>query len=227
MARTKGVGTANTYETIKKQILSFHLLPHAPVSENALAQELGVSRTIIREALQKLEDDGLVERSGQRWLVTAMTEKDVYEICQVRAALESKAVELILEKGGLSPAQIGNLRELNGHSYQNRDHALNYRLDDEFHAALCRYSGNSRLLLFFEKLHLQMERARWLTVVLPENDPRAEHEKIIAALEEKNLRLAKNAVEAHLKTAQGNFVRIFEDETLWCTYHSMKSFLSE
>lgn len=227
MARTKGLGAAKAYEEIKKGILAFRLLPHAPISENTMAQELGVSRTIIREALQKLEDDGLVERSGQRWLVTAMTEKDVYEICQVRAALESKAVEIILEKGGLSPAQIGNLREINIHSYQNKDHTLNYYLDDSFHDAICKYSGNSRLVAFYEKLHLQLERARWLTAVLSENDPREEHEQIIVALEKKNVRMAQNAVEAHLNTAQNNFVKIFSDENLWRTYNSLKSFISD
>lgn len=227
MARTKGLGAAKAYEEIKRGILAFRLPPQTPISENGLAQELGVSRTIIREALQKLEDDGLVERSGQRWLVTAMTEKDVYEICQVRAALESKAVEIILKQGGLSPAQISNLREINDHSYQNKDHTLNYYLDDNFHSMLCSYSGNGRLMGFYEKLRLQLERARWLTAVLPENDPRKEHEQIIVAIEEKNVRMARNAVEEHLNTAQNNFVKIFTDETLWRTYNSLKTFISE
>lgn len=225
--RSKGQGAANTYEAIKDRILSFQLQPSTQLSESALAQEIQVSRTIVREALQHLEDDGLIEKTGQRWTVTAMTEKDIYEICQVREALECKAVEVILKNGGLTPGQIRNLRQINECSYQSDDYVLNYSMDGRFHATLCEYSNNSRLIAYFDKLALQMERTRWLTMVLPKNDPRKEHEQIIKALEENDLVKARDSVEKHLRSAEKNFVKIFSDDTLWCAYNSFKSFISE
>ncbi len=218
MARTKGPSAQQAYETILNRILSFDLLPGDAVSDHALALKLEMSRTPIREAMQRLEHEGLIEKMKTKWIVRSLTLKDIEEICQVREALESKAVELIFRKGGLTEAQIEHLREIDRTMrmyVEKKDYEHNFACDDEFHAAILGYSENGRLIELFDRLRLQILRARWLTVyrgTLAYNQTVNEHEAIIDGLQSGKLAHTRDCVEKHMRTSEENFGRIFDSE---------------
>jgi len=91
------------YEKLKKTIINMDIEPGHPLTENALAQSLGVSRTPVREALHMLERDQLVERNHNKgYVVRGISEQDMQEIFEVRVVLESwmagKAAEIISEE---------------------------------------------------------------------------------------------------------------------------------
>lgn len=215
MARLKGPSVTVAYQTILERILSFALLPGDTVSDNALAQELDMSRTPVREAMQRLVYEGLVKSAGTKWVVAPLTLDDVAEICQVRETLESKAVELILRKGGLTQDQLAYLRQLNQgmrEAISRQDYESNFEFDDRFHNEIMINSQNSRLIQLFNCLRLQILRARWLTVyrcAYPYEQSLRDHEALIDALERMNLGQARFCVEKHLATAEENFSQAF------------------
>lgn len=204
------------YNIILNKILSFELLPGEVISDFQLAQQLKMSRTPVREAIMWLKMDGLVEPGETKLVVSKITPDDIREICEVREAIESKAVSLILNKGGLTPSQLEKLNSFNSAmSVFQRDFVRNCDLDDQFHNTLVSYSGNSRLVEFSEKMHMQIIRTRWLTVLNPKFDKsKEEHQEIINALTEGNEARAIKAVNTHLANATKNFHEALYDQNL-------------
>lgn len=226
MARKKGPLADNAYEAVKEKILSFELLPGETVSDYALSRELNMSRTPIRETMQRLMGEGLIVQEENRMAVSPLTQKDVREICQVREALEQKAVDLIIGEGGLKKKQEQRLIELNARMLvyiEQHDYKMNFQMDDAFHAEILKISQNSRLISIFENLRLQIARARWLTVVQPYYEESVkEHQAILEALAGGDAKQAKDAVESHMKNAERHFSEIFSSEGM---FMSMKALL--
>ncbi len=226
MARKKGPAADTAYDIIKERILSFHMMMGDTVSDYALSQELMISRTPIREAIQRLVSEGLIRQSGSRMIVSPLTEQDIREICQVREALECKAVDIIISEGGLTSDQLAHLNDLNEKMREcivQNDYDMNFKYDDMFHAAILEYTHNSRLIEYFDKLRLQIARARWLTVVQPGYmDSLMEHETLIMALKENDISKAKQAAELHMRNAELNFSRIFKSNDLSMAMKSLQ-----
>ena len=168
MARRKGPQAKQAYSYIKSKILSYELPPGAAISDNALAQELNMSRSPVREAIFMLTNDGLIDSTGMGAQVSPMTLTDIVEICQVRKAVEVAAVNILLDNGGGTPEQksrlAGIFKELQG----TTDAIQNYHYDDLFHGEIMAMANNSRLIHISNQMRLQIYRARWLSVVLPD-----------------------------------------------------------
>ncbi len=134
---------SRAYESIKHDILNCTHTPGTALYEGDIAEQLGVSKTPVREALGALSQEGLVvatPRQGYR--VAEITLADVQEIFQLRLLLEPAAAELAAERA--NPEQLQGLRELadvdDEASYEDRvDHIR------RFHTALAEASGNARL----------------------------------------------------------------------------------
>ena len=92
---TNGQGTEDVYERVRAAILDGELAPGAVMSQVALAEELGISRTPLREALRMLQSEGLVEgEPNRRVRVAPMTARDLEEVCVMRVTLEAEALRL-------------------------------------------------------------------------------------------------------------------------------------
>ncbi|NLI22978.1 MAG: GntR family transcriptional regulator [Clostridiales bacterium] len=217
MARIKGPAADQAYEIILNRILSFDLLPGDAVSDHTLAFSLEMSRTPIREAMQRLVHEGLITSAGTRWVVSSLSLQDIAEICQVREALESKAVELIFRQGGLNESQLEHLRELNRQMrkyVEEKDYEHNFACDDRFHAAILIYSQNGRLIELFGRLRLQILRARWLTVYRSTHTYQQslmDHDAIIRGIESGDMAVARACIERHMRSAEENFSQIFSN----------------
>ncbi len=218
MARKKTPAVDDAYNLILNKILSFELLPGEIVSDFQLSQQLNMSRTPIREAIMRLTMMGLIEQGESRMLVSRITPKDIKEICEVREAIETKAVILILKNGGLTPTQLTNLYSLNREMQEYvslNNYPSNFDCDHRLHNNLVTYSGNSRLVEFSDRMWLQFKRVRWLTILRPRyNYSIAEHQELIDAISERNLSRAINAVTEHLVNAADNFEAVLNDQTL-------------
>lgn len=216
MARKKGPQVEQAYQYIQQKILAYEILPGNPVSDHAMAVELGMSRAPVREAILKLEAVGLVERGANGAVCATLGKEDIEEICRLRLVLETLAVELIFERGGLSPEQKEELtrvyQSLSEASRQEKmAYQKNYQWDDTFHSTIVSFSGNKRLIHMLELMQLQITRARWLNVLAPRHqNAYEEHRQIYEALMAGDEKTSMEAMRLHLKRTEENFMRILE-----------------
>ena len=193
------------YGELKRAITSLNVYADAEehrLDERQVAVELGVSRTPVREALCRLENEGFVRNIPRRGaFVARKTKKEVLEMITVWAALESMAARLITENA--TAEEIGTLREL--FSSFDEDGAAQARIDEysetniSFHQALFRLSRCDLLSEITENLFLHMRSIRMRTIVEKDRASRSiiDHMSIIEALEARDTELAERLVRQH------------------------------
>lgn len=190
------------FNTLRQAILKGELEPGERLMEIQLAERLGVSRTPIREAIRKLELEGLVvmiPRKGAE--VAKITEKDLKDVLEVRCALEGLAVELACKKitqDGLNRLKK-NLKEFEGAVRENDITTLAEK-DVEFHDLIFAVTDNERLIQLLNNLREQMYRYRveYLKDTKTHEQLINEHESIIRDLENRNCNDAKEHLTAHI-----------------------------
>jgi DNA-binding GntR family transcriptional regulator len=118
-----------TYECLKSAIFSGRFSPGERLAEEHLAQELGVSRTPVREALHKLEQDGLIEPMGGRgFCIPRDSREEIEDLFEIRTVLEGYTLKIICEK--ITDEQIAILEAI----VEKADEALRRkRIDEVFH----------------------------------------------------------------------------------------------
>ncbi|MFP3153262.1 GntR family transcriptional regulator [Lachnospiraceae bacterium ZAX-1] len=150
------------FQTLREAILKGDLKPGERLMELQLASRLGVSRTPIREAIHKLELEGLAVTFPRRGAeVAKMTENDMEDVLQIRKALDELAVGLACDK--ISPEQL-RLLKIAVHSFEDstrtKDVTKIAQADVEFHDAIYRSTGNPKLVSMLNNLREQMYRYR-------------------------------------------------------------------
>jgi DNA-binding GntR family transcriptional regulator len=171
------------------------------LDERKLAQDFGISRTPVREAMALLESEGFVRSVPRRGIyVVRKTKREVIEMITVWAALESMAARLITERA--SNEEIAGLRDMFA-TFKNG--ALRAHLDEysevniEFHQSIIRLSRNAVLIDMAENLFTHMRMIRRKTIVEKDRVDRSirDHMKIIEALEARATGRAEELVRDH------------------------------
>lgn len=174
------------------------------LTELKLSESLGVSRTPIREALRRLEQEHLIEDSNKGSVVLGITEEDLKDIYTIRLNIEGIAAYRAAER--ITDEQIKELRDLIDlqEFYATKKDADHIKgVDNHFHELVYKFSGSTIICNTLTPLHRKVQKYRKASV---ENSQRAfnslnEHKKILAALENHDAELAKNVVEEHVKNA--------------------------
>ena len=152
------------FNTLRSAILMGKLEPGERLMEIALANKLGVSRTPIREAIRKLELEGLVIMTPRKGAeVARITEKDLQDVLEVRESLEDLATDIACER--ITVEEIEDLKVKNEafkDAVQNKkaDFSELAELDVAFHDVIFNASKNSRLIQILNNLREQMYRYR-------------------------------------------------------------------
>ena len=193
------------YEELKSAITSMNVYADDDeyrLDERRLALEMGVSRTPIREALCRLENEGFVQNIPRRGaFVARKSKKEVLEMITVWAALESMAARLVIENA--TAKEIATLREM--FSSFDEDGAAQARIDEysetnvSFHQALFRLSRCDLLSRITGNLFLHMRSIRMRTIAEKDRASRSiiDHMSIIEALEARDTELAERLVRQH------------------------------
>jgi DNA-binding GntR family transcriptional regulator len=154
----------HAYERIQQAILENRLPPGTPVAEPRLAQEFGISRTVLREALVRLEAEGyLVRGKGGRWRVFRMSRQDAIDIYECRGALEGLAAGLAASRA--QPPDLDRARQLlEGCRKALERGALDQVVScsAEFHDIVIMSAANARLTSLMSILQPQLRLNRWL-----------------------------------------------------------------
>jgi DNA-binding GntR family transcriptional regulator len=171
------------------------------LDERRLAQDFGISRTPVREAMAQLEREGFVRSVPRRGIyVVRKTKREVIEMITAWAALESMAARLITINA--ADAEIVSLRQMFT-TFENGE--LHARLDEysevniEFHQTIIRMSGNSVLTALAENLFTHMRMIRMKTIGERDRVDRSirDHMHIIEALERRDTARAEELVRTH------------------------------
>ena len=184
--------------------------------EVQLAEELGISRTPVREAIRKLEQEGYVIMIPRRGTyVSDVSVKDVKEIFEIRSALESLAISLATMR--IEPDELEKLQtlleEIGGH-IENNDIDKIVATDIEFHGLLYQVSRNERLVAIISNLKEQLARFRTLSMSYPGRlqETLAEHRAMVEAIAAGDVDLAREAAERHMEQAEETLLKAMRKE---------------
>jgi DNA-binding GntR family transcriptional regulator len=199
-----------TLGALRSAITSGRYRPGEYLGEVELATNLGVSRGTVREALRYLQQEELVETGHRGMLrVSTITAKEVRELFQVRAALESLAVTQIIRSPDTSSA-VAALREALTHMESvGDDFEAKLEADLNFHLQMCTLSGNSMLVKAWRSLEGRIR----VTIMSYESDEKASmvsrnrHVSIVDAIESGDLSAAMQVVEHHMTAAVEQYAR--------------------
>lgn len=193
------------FESMREAILSGVLEPGERLMEIQLAEEMGVSRTPVREAIRKLELENfvvMIPRKGA--YVAGVSSKDVADVFEIRSALEGLAAGLAAER-------------ITDDELEQMERALFYRAnegeldleqivkrDTDFHALLYSASRNERLIQILANLREQIQRFRATSLAVPGRNKLAleEHRMIVEALRNHDSEEAQSLAMAHIVTAE-------------------------
>lgn len=204
------------YETLRQKILKGELKPGDRLIEVELSSALGVSRTPVREAIQKLEQEGLVTMAPRRGArIANISEKNVRDVLEIRKNLECFAVCLAIER--ITPQEKVRLREAEeafakvSRTQQLRDIAS---CDEAFHEVIYQATKNEKLVLLISNLREQMYRFRfeYIKDESKRESLRREHHEITQAIMHGDEEKARDALSIHIeKQVEGILSRLRSD----------------
>lgn len=204
MAEQKSNSARKVYDSLRAMVLNGELAPGTQILEQELAEMVGMSRTPVREALIRLQSDGLVEvipRHGVR--IVPMSLSDMHDIYMILIGLEPIAASLAAERGVSEEDLEVLIRTTEAmDSALDRNDMEGWALaDEEFHLAVLHQSGNSRLAAIVTNTWDQVHRARQLTIRLrPPSQPRRsvqEHFELIDVIRNRDAAAAAEIFRNH------------------------------
>jgi len=189
-------------EALREAIVSGVLEPGERLMEIQLAEELGVSRTPIREAIRKLELEGfvvMIPRKGA--YVAGVSYKDVKDVFEIRAALEGLAAGLAAEK--ITDEEIEQMERVLHYEKEPENLEEMIQADTDFHALLYKASRNEKLIGILANLREQIQRFRATSLAVPGRVKYAiaEHREILEAIARHDVKEAQALATAHIETA--------------------------
>lgn len=189
-------------EALREAIINGVLEPGERLMEIQLAEEMGVSRTPVREAIRKLELEGfvvMIPRKGA--YVAGVSYKDVKDVFEIRAALEGLAAGLAAEK--ITDDELEQLERVLHYEKEPDTLEEMVQSDTDFHALLYKASRNERLTVILANLREQIQRFRTTSLAVPGRPRYAiqEHRAIVDAVARHDVEEAQALATAHIENA--------------------------
>lgn len=179
------------------------------LTELKLVEQLGVSRTPIREALRRLEQERLIEDSGKGSVVLGITVDDLVDIMNIREHIEGLAsyyATVNITDSGL--AELAHIMDLQDFYYSKRDYEHLRQIDDNFHDLICALSKRTVISDTLLPLHRKTRRYRKASI---QNEQRLaymieEHRAIFNAIKAGDAKLAETLTSQHIENAKNNML---------------------
>lgn len=193
------------YRTLREAIIRGVLVEGRRVQDRVLALELGVSRTPVREALQRLEAEGFLENTPRLGLVVAeITPQTIEDVFAIRIALEGVAARLAAQRASASDIEaLGTLNEQIAHAVREGELGPALTLNHQFHLAIYRAARNAPLAELLNRLHYSVQRFRQSTLSISGRAPQMleEHGRLVAAIRDHDADEAEQIARAHKERA--------------------------
>jgi DNA-binding GntR family transcriptional regulator len=203
------------FESLREAIISGRLKPGERMMEIQMAEEMGVSRTPVREAIRKLELEGLVVMIPRKGAyVAGLSLKDIVEVFEIRGALEGLAAELAAER--ITDDELENLERylvMITEDIEKGDLGKVVETDTDFHTQLYKASRNDWLLQIINNLREQIQRFRTTSLSYPGRMKVAveEHRQIVEAISSRNGKLARKLAYEHIEKAENSLMSMIQN----------------
>ena len=199
------------FKTLRKGILTGELKPGERLMEIHLANKLGVSRTPIREAIRKLELEGLVTMIPRRGAeVAQITRKSMQDVLEVRKVLDTLSVELSCKRiSEEEKEQLGQACEAFEQAVESGDFGAIAKADVAFHDIIVEATGNMRLAQMVNNLAEQMYRYRfeYIKDVKMHSQLVQEHREIYEGILKGETERAKEAIDIHIDNQEKSILQ--------------------
>src|SRR5665648_883774 len=199
------------YRVLKGAIIKGFLEPGTKLLENKIAEKMHVSRTPVREAMQKLLAEGFVKTTpNQTMVVTEVSPEDVKEVLQIRGVLEGLAARIAAKK--INGQEIDELEKIIAQMslYITKKDLLSYcKVDDEFHDLILNICGNKWIIQIRDNLGSFIYRFRIKSLSVPGRLKCSleEHQKIMESLKKHNLEEADKLSQIHMENTVINILK--------------------
>jgi DNA-binding GntR family transcriptional regulator len=198
LSRIKNNGL-KAYEYLRDAICKGELKPGSPVTEKWLGENLSMSRTPVREAMIRLQSEGLITVINNRAIVTTVSPVDIYEIYQLRLLLEPHAAAICIDR--VDKGKVKEIRDFTQDLVAKHKRTFSDDIHD-LHNIIIDSTGNKRLISIMRNLHYQIIRLLNATESIPGRIPRSldEHLQIIDAILAGDRVLAEQQMRCHLES---------------------------
>ena len=213
--KPSGSSVDRIYEQLKQLAVNYKFRPGEPLNEVDLAASFGVSRTPLREVLNRLVAEGLLDfvpRKG--FSCKPLDTKRVFDLYEVRCGLEMMSAKLATERASDDEIEaLVQFWKTATEKFCTLTPVDCARCDETFHERLAELSQNSELLHMLQNVNA---RAHYLRLISMEQETYrqstcAEHQRILQAMQDRNVDAAVNAMAAHVNLRQEQLVAVIKE----------------
>ncbi|MGI5891891.1 MAG: GntR family transcriptional regulator [Bacillota bacterium] len=213
IAAGAGLLRSRVFRQIENDIISGKYQFGDSLTEKELSEQMGVSRTPIREAFRQLELEGLVQSIPNKGvIVTGIAQQDIEDIYSIKIAVEGLASRLAAER--ITEKELADLEEtvalMEFYVGKNDMHHV-LQLDSRFHEIIFTASNNRPLMLMLTNFHNYVQRARNESLATPGRAKKTlqEHRLILEAIKERNPDKVEELTKNHIQNTMDNLSTIF------------------
>ncbi|MFJ4787413.1 GntR family transcriptional regulator [Streptomyces sp. NPDC088794] len=195
------------YRRLRERLLDGHYAPGDRLTELGICEDLGMSRTPVREALRRLQSDGLVSSTGRGVVVSSLSPQEMLHATQLHGALDALAAKLAAtaqRDGQLSPAQLSGLKEASRRveeQGETGDPAATWRANLDFHMTLARLSGNPLLVDTLDRIWTRFAIVSLSNINRRSDLTPRQHDAIVSAIVDGDPERAEAAAAEHVREA--------------------------
>lgn len=210
MFQHKSISLADQiFERLESDILIGKYAYGTLLTETALSEELGVSRTPIREALRRLQQENLIKDTNKGMMVVGITEEDLKDIYNVRLKLEGMVIEKFIEN--ITEESLAALKEiLDFQEFYGGKHDSYHVIfkDSEFHESIYKNCGSPILCETLLPLHKKVVKFRQASIEKTGRTEKSinEHKALYNAIKQRDIASAKRLVEEHILNARNSIM---------------------
>lgn len=198
------------YKYIKSKIINCEYAPGDFLDEKTLIKEINSSRTPIREALNKIEQENLIKIIPKKGVfVTEISLKNIYDVYQARNLIEPTTI--IIYGNNYDKSKLTEFKS----SFQKENLKSNdfYKIDDRFHEYIVNISKNSYIINLMNDIRVQNQRIRIITGKSHDfNNSINEHIEIIDSILNKNYTEAEQLMKKHIELATNRTLNVFSQK---------------
>ncbi|MCO4319074.1 GntR family transcriptional regulator [Phyllobacterium sp. 21LDTY02-6] len=203
-------------DELRSRIIDNKIQLGAALSENALAADLGMSKTPVREALQQLQLEGLVEVLPQRGsFVFRIAAEQVEQISELRTVLELAACRLAINRNHTSlVSQMSVVMEEMQAAYDRDDTVSYHKLDGAFHQVFIELCGNPFLVEAFSQVGFRTQALRSRLSRIADLNSRsvAEHRQMLTYVQRRDIPELQALLAAHIDQTRKSYLRVLEEQ---------------